>query len=200
MFDADDGSRGTLMLPNYTGGTNWEGGAADPETGYLFVGSRTVPAVAALRPDPEFTDIRYIFAGGQVPEPLDLPLIKPPWGRITAIDMNTGEHVWMVPNGRTPERIANNPALEGIDIPPTGKPARPMLLATSTVLFAGEGFGGDPILRALDKATGATLAEIELPGQTGGLPMTYMIDGKQYVVVSVVGDGQAELVALTLPD
>jgi quinoprotein glucose dehydrogenase len=200
LLNAEDGTRGTLTLPNYTGGTNWEGGAADPQSGYLFVGSRTVPAIFALRPDPDFTDIRYVFAAGQVPEPLDLPLIKPPWGRITAIDMNTGEHVWMVPNGRTPERIANNPALAGIEIPPTGKPARPMLLATRTLLFAGEGFGGDPILWALDKSTGEAVAEIALPGQTGGLPMTYMIDGKQYIVVSVVGDGQAELVALTLPD
>ncbi len=200
LLDAEDGTRGTLLLPHYGGGSNWEGGAADPETGYLFVGSRTVPAVYALRPDPDFTDIRYVFAAGQVPEPLGLPLIKPPWGRITAIDMNTGEHVWMVPNGRTPERVANNPALAGIDIPPTGKPARAMLLVTKTLLFAGEGIGGDPVLRALDKATGETIAEIELPGETSGLPMTYMIDGRQYVVVSVAGEGQAELVALALPN
>ena len=107
----------------------------------------------------------------------------------------------MVPNGRTPERIANSPALAGLDIPPTGKPVRAMLLATRTLLFAGEGYGGaDAVLRALDKATGETVAEIDLPGQTGGLPMTYMIDGKQYIVVSVASDGQAELVALTLPD
>ena len=199
VLGADDGTNGTLVLPHYGGGTNWEGGAADPETGFLYVGSRTLPAVLALRPDPEYTDIRYVFAAGQVPEPFDLPLVKPPWGRITAIDMNTGEHAWMVPNGRTPERVANNPVLEGLDIPQTGKPVRAMLLVTRTLLFAGEGTGGDPVLRALDKATGETIAEIDLPGATGGLPMTYMIDGKQYIVVSVEGNGQAELVALTLP-
>jgi len=200
LLNAEDGTRGTLLLPHYGGGTNWEGGAADPETGYLFVGSRTVPAVYALRPDPDFTDVRYVFAAGQVPEPLGLPLIKPPWGRITAIDMNTGEHVWMVPNGSTPERVASNPALAGVDIPPTGKPARAMLLVTKTLLFAGGGAGGDPVLRAIDKATGQTVVEIELPGETGGLPMTYMVDGRQYIVVSVAGNGQAELVALTLPN
>ena len=199
LREAPDGTRGTLVLPHYGGGTNWEGGAADPETGYLYVGSRTLPAVFAVRPDPEFTDIRYVFSGGQVPEPLDLPLIKPPWGRITAIDMNTGDHVWMVPNGRTPERVLNNPVLAGIDIPQTGKPVRAMLLVTRTLLFAGEGVGGDPYLRAIDKATGETVAEIELPGATSGLPMTYMIDGRQYVVFAVGGNGQSELVALTLP-
>lgn len=200
LLEADDGTRGTLVLPHYGGGANWEGGAADPETGMLYVASQTNPAVFALRPDPDFTDIRYVFASGPVPDPFGLPLVKPPWGRITAIDMNTGEHAWMVPNGATPEDVANNPALEGIEIPQTGKVSRAMLLVTKTLLFAGEGYGGDPILRALDKATGETIAEIELPGATSGKPMSYMIDGKQYLVVTVGRDQPAELVALALPD
>jgi quinoprotein glucose dehydrogenase len=74
-----------------------------------------------------------------------------------------------------------------------------MLLVTRSLLFAGEGWNGDPILRALDKATGTTIAEIELPGTVGAKPMTYMLDGKQYIVVSIGNPGSAELIALTLP-
>lgn len=200
LLEADDGTRGTLILPHYGGGANWEGGAADPETGILYVGSQTNPAVFALRPDPDFTDIRYVFASGPVPDPMGLPIVKPPWGRITAIDMNTGEHAWMVANGDTPEDVANNPALAGIEIPRTGKFSRAMLLVTRTLLFAGEGYGGDPVFRAHDKATGEILAEIELPGAVSGRPMTYMVNGRQYVVLSVGRQGPAELVALALQD
>jgi quinoprotein glucose dehydrogenase len=130
---------------------------------------------------------------------MGLPLVKPPWGRITAIDMNKGEHAWMVPNGNTPEDVANHPALAGIDIPKTGKISRATLLVTKTLLIAGEGYGGDPILRAYDKATGEILAEIELPGAVSGKPMTYMVDGRQYIVVAVGRSNPAELVALALP-
>jgi len=192
------GAQGVLMLPNYGGGTNWEGGAADPETGFVYVPSSTNPAVAAVRADPG-TDVNYTFVSGQVPEALGLPLVKPPWSRITAIDLNTGEHAWMVPNGATPEDVASNPALAGVELPPTGGFTRAMLLVTRTLLFAGEGWNGAPILRALDKATGATIAEIELPGATGAKPMTYMLDGRQYVVVSIGQPGTAEFVALALP-
>jgi quinoprotein glucose dehydrogenase len=187
------------MLPNYGGGTNWEGGAADPETGFLYVPSSTSPAVASVRED-SGTDVGYTFGAGQVPQPLGLPLVKPPWSRITAINMNTGEHAWMVPNGATPDEIANHPALAGVDLPPTGGFARAMLLVTKTLLFAGEGWNGSPVIRALDKATGATIAEVELPGATGAKPMSYMLDGRQYLVVSIGQPGPAELVALALPD
>ncbi len=201
LRNAEDGTRGTLLLPNFGGGTNWEGGAADPETGMLYVGSITNPAVFSVdEPERGSTDMRYIFTGGQVPSPMDLPIVKPPYGRITAIDMNTGEHVWMKPNGRTPPAIANHPALRGIDIGETGKPVRPALLVTRTLLFAGEGWGGDPILRAYDKATGDMVAEIELPGQAAGKPMTYMLDGKQYIVLAIGRPGPPELIALTLPN
>jgi quinoprotein glucose dehydrogenase len=125
-------------------------------------------------------------------------LIKPPWGRITAIDMNKGEHLWQIPNGPTPKEVAEHPALQGLDIPPTGRATRAVTLVTKTLLFTAEGWGGSPILRAHDKATGNVLAEIDLPGAVGGRPMTYMIDGKQYLIVSVAGDNGAEIVALTL--
>jgi glucose dehydrogenase len=198
LIEAPDGTRGALVLPHYGGGANWEGGAVDPETGMLYVGSVTNPSVFAVSPAGERSDIRYLFVNGNAPKVMGLPLVKPPWGRITAIDMNTGEHAWMIPNGDTPDDVKTNPALAGVKIPTTGKMSRAMLLVTKTLLFAGEGYGGGPVLRALDKATGATVAEIALPGPTSGLPMSYMIDGKQYIVVAVGHDIPAELVALAL--
>ena len=199
LANAADGTHGTLMLPNAVGGANWEGGAFDPETNILYVGSFTNPFILALEPPPAGSDITYISGGGgQLPWLQGLPLIKPPWGRITAIDMNKGEHLWQIPNGPTPKEIAEHPALQGLDIPPTGRATRPVTLVTKTLLFTAEGWGGAPKLRAHDKATGDVVAEIDLPGAVGGRPMTYMLDGKQYVVVSVAGSNGAEIVALTL--
>lgn len=199
LANAPDGTSGTLMLPHATGGANWEGGAFDPETNVLYVGSVTNPFVAVLTPPEQPSDIRYIAGGGaELPWLQGLPLIKPPWGRITAIDMNKGEHLWQIANGPTPKEIAEHPALRGLDIPPTGRATRPVTLVTKSLLFAAEGWGGSPVLRAHDKATGDVIAEIALPGAVGGRPMTYMIDGKQFLVVSVAGDNGAELVALTL--
>jgi quinoprotein glucose dehydrogenase len=197
---APGGTRGTIVLPSATGGANWEGGSFDPETGVLYVGSYSVASVMALEPPPEASDIRYIAGGGaELPWLSGLPLVKPPWGRITAIDMNAGEHLWQVPNGPTPNEVAENPALAGLDISPTGRATRAPTLVTKTLLFSAEGWGGSPVLRAHDKATGEVLAEVELPGAVGGLPMTYAVDGKQFIVVSVAGERGAALVALALP-
>jgi quinoprotein glucose dehydrogenase len=197
---ADDGTSGTLVLPSFTGGANWEGGTFDPETRTLYIGSYTQPSIAVLHPEPEFSNMRYIAGGGaQLPWLSGLPVVKPPYGRITAIDMNKGAIAFQIPNGPTPKDIAENAALKGIDVPPTGRATRAVLLATKTLLFAAEGWGGAPALRALDKSTGAVIAEIALPGAVGGLPMTYMVDGKQYVALSVAGERGAEIVALSLP-
>ena len=197
-----DGTLGTLMLPRETGGANWEGGAVDPETGMLYVSSVTnLSALAVTAPDPEDSDMRYWGAFGR-PRMRGIPVVKPPWGRITAIDLNTGEHVWMIPNGDTPEPIKRSLAQRGIeDVPPTGKPSRAGLLVTETLLFAGEGRSGGPFFRAIDKLTGEIVAEIELPATQGGLPMTYMHEGRQYIVFSAGGSREtpAELVALALP-
>ncbi len=199
LADAPDGTHGTLTLPSAIGGANWEGGSFDPETNVLYVGSFTNPSAMALVADPKFSDIRYISGGGaELPWLHGLPLVKPPYGRITAIDMNKGEFLWQVPNGPTPKEIAENPALKGIDLPPTGRMTRAVTLVTKTLLFTAEGWGGSPVLRAHDKATGDVLAEIPLPGGVGGLPMTYEIDGEQFIVVSVAGEHGAELVALAL--
>jgi quinoprotein glucose dehydrogenase len=199
LANAPDGTSGTLMLPHATGGANWEGGAFDPETNVLYVGSFTNPFIAVLEPPPTPSDIAYINGGGaQLPWLEGLPLIKPPWGRITAIDMNRGEHLWQVASGPTPKEVAEHPALAGLDIPPTGRATRPVTLVTKTLLFTAEGWGGAPTLHARDKATGAIVAEVALPGAVGGRPMTYLLDDKQYVIVPVAGANGAEIIALTL--
>jgi quinoprotein glucose dehydrogenase len=198
LADAPDGTVGTIRMPGTTGGANWEGGAADPETGLLYVGSMSDPGVESLRPSADTTAMRYI-ANRSSPLP-DFPVVKPPYGRITAIDLDTGDHVWMIANGDTPESIRNHEAFAGIELGRTGKPSRAGLLVTKTLLFAGEGWGGDPWFRAHDKATGEIIHEMELPGTQTGLPMTYLHDGRQYIVMTVGGPSQnAELVALALP-
>jgi len=199
---APDGTRGTLTLPGVLGGGNWEGGAYDPETGYLYVGSTTSMSLLSLTPASPGSDIRYIFGGGGPPTVQGLPLVKPPYGRITAIDMKTGQQAWMIANGDTPAAITNHAALKGVDVPRTGIVSRIGLLATKQLLFAGEGPSGASVLRAHDKGTGKALADIPLPGPQTGLPMTYVVAGKQYVVVATAGGGgrAAEIVALAVPD
>jgi glucose dehydrogenase len=200
LANAEDGTSGTLVLPSFTGGANWEGGSFDPETKVLYIGSYTQPSIAALHPEPAFSDMRYIAGGGAaLPWLNGLPVVKPPYGRITAIDMNKGEFKFQIPNGPTPKEIAENSALKGVTIPPTGRTTRAVTLVTKTLLLTAEGWGGSPTLTARDKATGDAIADIELPGPVGGLPMTYMFDGKQYIVMSVGGANGAELVALTFP-
>jgi quinoprotein glucose dehydrogenase len=114
--------------------------------------------------------------------------------------MNSGEHLWQVPNADTPESIANNPALKGVTLLRTGVPSRSGIVLTKTLLFEGEGEGGGPTLYALDKKTGAIVARIELPNTQSGVPMTYEHNGKQYIALFVSGRGKpTELVALTLP-
>jgi glucose dehydrogenase len=200
LADAADGTVGTLALPDAIGGANWEGSAIDPETGILYIPSRTNVALLSIAKD-ENSDVDFSQSYGvRVPRIRGLPLVKPPYGRVTAIDMNSGDHVFQVANADTPENIANNPALEGLDIPRTGVATRSGLLVTKTLLFVGEGVGGGPTLRALDKQSGDIIAEIDLPNAQTGVPMTYEHDGKQYLVMVVSGRGSAaEIVAYTLP-
>jgi quinoprotein glucose dehydrogenase len=206
LSNAPDGTKGTLGLPFATGGANFEGSGYDPETGLLYVPSATYIKVFALTNDPEASDIDYIDAGTNAPTVFDLLLTKPPLGRITAIDLTTGDHVWMIANGDTPKVYTDNPALEGVELPRTGKPTRAGIVVTKSLLFAGEGVGtvgdirGDPVFRAHDKQTGEILAEIELPATQSGPPSTYMLNGRQYIVMMVMdGESPAELIALALP-
>lgn len=200
LADAADGTKGTLSLPGSLGGANWEGGALDPETGLLYVGSHTLPSVLALVPGGDLSDMDYIAGPARPQLAPGVPIVKPPWGRITAIDLTSGEHAWMVPNGRTPPHVSEGLGLDPALIPQTGQTSRAGLVVTRTLLLGGEGASGDPVFRAYDKATGEVVAEIVLPAPQVGLPMTYMHRGRQYVVLSVGGNGEpAELVALALP-
>ena len=217
----DDEGRnlGTIQMPGSGGGANWQGAAFDPETQRFYVPSSYSPFVADVVPgDPAFTDLRYVkgtrlWMGG----PQGLPLFKPPYGRITAFDMRAGEILWQVPNGDGPR---DHPAIRHLSLPPLGNPGRGAPLVTKTLLFAGEGSDalvvrnriqpgqpletgpgyGEPYFRAYDKVTGAVVAELELPAATTGAPMTYMHEGKQYIVVAIGGlEAPPELVALRLP-
>ena len=139
--------------------------------------------------------------------PQGLPLIKGPYGRITAYNMNTGDIVWQVANGETYDWIKNHPALKGMNLPKMGRADEGGIVVTKTLMFAGQGCGlfrsgagGSPYFYAYDKATGDVVHTIELPGGTCGVPMTYAINGKQYIAVSVGSrTTPAEIVALSLP-
>lgn len=209
-----NGTRGTIGLPNLTGGGNWQGGAADPETGLVYIASATYPGVFAVRPcETPKTNVpamKYCMGGGGAATTIagGLPIVKPPWGRITAIDLNTGDHAWMVPNGDTPDIVKNHPLLKGVTLPKTGKPDRSGLFVTKTLLFAGEGSGlfaagpggGGPMFRAFDKRTGQIISELRLPANQSGVPMSYMAGGKQFIVVPVGAPNHpGEIVALRLP-
>jgi quinoprotein glucose dehydrogenase len=195
VFDAN-GKQGTIQMPGAGGGANWQGAAADPETGMLYIPSNTAPYLSALVHDPKRSEMNYIAHGGAIGKPMGLPLLKPPYGRITAIDLNTGDHAWMIPNGETPDDIKNNPALKGIDTSKFGGPGKAPLLVTKTLLFAG----GGTLFRAIDKKTGAVVFDMKLPANDTGGPMTYMLNGRQYIVVAVGSrETPAELIALALP-
>lgn len=219
--DGPSGVRGTIQLPGSVGGADWQSGAFDPETGILYVESITGPFTAdIIKGDPKVSNLNYVSGTrAWTAGPQNLPLFKPPYGRITAIDMNKGNHVWMVPNGEGPR---NHPLLKPLNLPWLGNPGRSAPLVTKTLLFVGE---GDPVMstlgsrlrpempaslapgaggrkfRAYDKATGATLWETELPAGTTGAPMSYMFEGKQYVLVAVGSDEPRSggFVALSLP-
>ena len=205
--DPDD-TQGTIQLPGWVGGADWNGAAIDPETQILYVPSVTAPIVVSLvAPNPDASDFNYVRgAPRSVQGPRGLPLVKPPWGRITAIDLNSGEHLWMVPNGEGPR---DHEALQGLDLPRLGAPGRPAPLLTKTLLFIGEGspsmlamprLAGGNMFRAYDKDTGEVLWETELQAGTAGAPMTYMADGKQYIVVGIgEANRPAEFIALSLP-
>jgi quinoprotein glucose dehydrogenase len=226
-----EGPLGTLMLPSNTGGTNWPGGALDPETNRLFIYSFTNVASIGLINDPERSDMNFVLGrardpkappaatggggggggggegGGGAITVQGLPLIKPPYGRITAIDLNNGTLAWQVPHGDTPDVVRNHPLLKGLDLPRTGRGnGRIGTLVTKTLVIAGEaGFattekGRGAKLRAYDKSTGKDVGDVFMPAPQTGSPMTYMHKGKQYIVVAISGAGYSgELLAFRLP-
>lgn len=218
--DGPTGNLGTIQLPGSQGGADVQGAAFDPTTNILYVPSITSPFVAdILEGNPDRTNLDFVkgtrlWIGG----PRGLPLFKPPYGRITAIDMNRGEIVWQVANGHGPR---NHPAIRHLNLGRLGRPGRPSPLATATLLFIGEGSDarnsggrvpdgmppeivtnyGEPWFRAYDKETGEVVWEHELPSGTTGAPVSYMHEGKQYVVVGIAGkEGMPpRFVAFSLP-
>lgn len=203
--NAPDGTLASIHCPGANGGANIPGGASvDPETGILYVASTKACSAPRLMPgkerDPD-ANMDWVTNGpGGVGGPQGLPLYKPPYGRITAIDLNTGEHLWWIPNGDTPERVKNHPMLEGVQLPRTGKGAHATTLVTKTLLIYGEGRGGDPLVHAVDKRTGEEIATVEIPAPTNSAPMTYMHEARQYIVFPIGGGNHpGSLVALRLP-
>ena len=232
-----EGPLAVLQVPADVGGANWPGGSFDPESNLLFIHSHTAVFLNGLVPaNPAQSDMGFVSgqaraggagaaaaAGGRAAGPgagrgagpgrggatvQGLPLVKPPYDRITAYDMNTGDMVWQKAHSSTPDDIKNHPALKGLNLPRTGQPGRTFIgvLTTKNLLIAGEGGvhtneGGRRValLRAYDKRTGADVGEVEMPARQTGSPMTYQIDGKQYIMLAVSSADGAELLAYALP-
>ena len=225
-----EGPVGTLAMATQGAATNWPGGSFDPETHILYVHSQSQVATLGLVPPPDGAapDVRFHQGtvlsgarrsggsgsatgaqGGNVNtlEVQGLPLTRPPYGRISAIDLDTGSILWQVAHGETPERVKNHPLLKGLDIPRTGRTGNVGTLVTRTLVIAGEpGFGPTPsgqrgsMLRAYDKKTGADAGAVYMPAPQSGSPMTYMLNGKQYLIVAVSGASYSgELLAFRLP-
>ena len=207
------GKKGTLQSPGTAGGASWSGAGFDPDTGMLYVPSAYSQNIIALtrsahpRADMRLVREKYTAAVG----PQGLPFFKPPYGRLTAIDLNAGDIVWQKANGPGPQ---DHPAIRHLDLPWLGQGGRAAVLVTRSLVFLGEGgntgvstlpqwYGGPggKMFRAYDKATGEIVWEIELPGGASGAPMSYMVDGRQFIVVAVGWDDMpSEWVALALPD
>jgi quinoprotein glucose dehydrogenase len=196
--DNDMGKKAALWCPGDIGGVNIDGpAAADPTTGILYVTSRKHCSSRILAPGNErdsmidaptgSTVADYVvlpgFGGARGPDGLNM--FKPPYSRITAIDMNTGDHLWWIPVGETPDQVLNHPDLQGMDIPNTGYGLRvaQMAVTPTLLIYAGNVSDGTPTLFAVDKATGETLAQVEAPAQTNYGIMTYVHEGKQYIML-----------------
>ena len=184
----------------------------DPETGIMYVsssarcgGGRVAPGAQSDDPDDPYTTGTTIVdwvrgPGDRFTGPQGLPIQKPPYSRVTAIDMNTGEHLWWIPVGETPDRIKNHQAVQGVDLGNTGGTSATISMVTGSLLLTTSGRGGAPVLHAKNKATGEHLGTVEIPSQGMYGMMTYLHGDKQYIVVQIGGSQYpSSLVALTLP-
>ncbi len=197
LAEADNGTFGTLFMPSQTGGANWPGGAVDPETGIMYIFSKSDVGRMSMSNRPDRSDMDYINLQLRTAPRLTvdgLPLIKPPYGQVVALDLNEGEKLWDAVHGETPDSIRNHPALAGLDIPRTGQAGRVGVLVTKTLVIAGDGGSytnadgeQEALLRAYDKLTGEQLGSLAMPAQQTGSPMTYAIDGVQYLAVAIAG-------------
>ena len=206
-----DGKRASALLPGGTGGANFPGASVDPETGFFYVQSQTRPSFVSLaEPEPGDSDWGLVNVHERVTGPQGLPLIKPPYRRITAIDLNTGEHAWQIPFGKGP---TDHPAIAHLELGPLGSwfddtYAEGGIIVTKTLLIsylaqkdevAADATGS--VLVALDKATGEIVGEVLVDQRLHGALMSYQHNGKQYVAAAAGGRGEdvGELVVLTLP-
>ncbi len=210
---------GTLVSPVVTGGANWQGGSLDPETNIMYIFSNSgVQSLGLVPPPAGRSDMTFVQGTARNPNAAapagrggggggggeggggltvqGLPLAKPPYATITALNLNEGTKVWQIAHGETPDNIKNHPALKGLTIPRTGRQGRIGVLTTKTLVIAGEGgFFTAPngqrgaMLRAYDKATGNEVGAVYMPAPQTGSPMTYMLNGKQYITVSIAGPG-----------
>jgi quinoprotein glucose dehydrogenase len=227
-----EGPLATLTLATAGGGSNWPGGSFDPETHIAYLASQANLTPIGLVPGAQGkSDMNYISGvarppappAGSAPAPAaaggddgggpglnvrGLPLIKPPYGQITAIDLNKGEIVWQVAHGETPDNIRNHPLLKDLNIPRTGRAGPVGTLVTKTLVVSGaKGFvttangKRGATLSAYDKATGHEVGSVYMAAPQSGTPMTYMHNGKQYIVLAISGAGYpAEIVAFRLPN
>jgi quinoprotein glucose dehydrogenase len=218
IMEKKEGPFGVINLPGYIGGINWPGGSYDPETYTVYTYSQTNPlTIGGIIPNPDRKMGAFDYVHQNMPSPpgmrigdltVDgLPIIKPPYGRITATNLADGTQTWQVAHGETPDAIRNHPALKGIKIPRTGMIGKIGPLTTKSLVICG-----DPMtytdetgrkgarLRAYDKKTGEEKGAVFLPAEQSGSPMTYMLGGKQYIVLAIGGRGfSSEFIAFKLP-
>ena len=210
---------GTLISPVVTGGANWQGGSLDPETNILYIFSNSgAQSLGLVPPEGGRSDMNFVMGAARNPNAAPaagrgaggggggeggggltvqgLPILKPPYATITALNLNEGTKVWQIAHGETPDNIKNHPALKGLNIPRTGRQGRIGVLTTKSLVIAGEGgFATQAngkrgaMLRAYDKATGKEVGAVYMDAPQTGSPMTYMINGKQYITVSIAGPG-----------
>lgn len=190
---------GTVVIPGFHGGANWSGGSFDPMTGILYVNSNNVPNIITLVEASKDSGYRYQHQGYvQFLDQEGYPAIEPPWGQLNAIDLNRGEFVWRVPLGKYHELTARG-------VPQTGTETFGGTIVTSGGLVF---IGGtkDEMFHAFDKATGELLWEAKLPAGGYATPGTYMVDGRQFVVIAAGGAGKLKtkagdaFVAFALPE
>ncbi|GMR17248.1 MAG: glucose/quinate/shikimate family membrane-bound PQQ-dependent dehydrogenase [Gammaproteobacteria bacterium] len=194
--DNDQGYRAAYWCPGDGGGTNIDGpSVADPETGILYVSTRAACTARIIVPGTErdaqieaptgrtivaFASLRYDNVRG----PDGLPLVKPPYSHITAIDMNTGEHLWQLPVGETPQRVLEHPQLRDMDIAATGSGRNAQMVVTKSLLmYTGAASDGSPRLFFVDKSSGEQLGSVEVEAPTNYGIMTYLHEGRQYVLL-----------------
>jgi quinoprotein glucose dehydrogenase len=219
-----EGTWGTLSSPTGNGGTNWPGGAYDPESHFVYVYSKREvnPLMLRANPDHKGSDMDWLAVrtqpAGETPIERDgvkpgqvtvqgLPLMKPPYGAITAIDLSKGDIVWRVAHGETPDAIRNNPALKGVTFPRTGQAGllgplvtKAMVVCGDALMTTGPSGRRGAMLRAYDKKTGEEKAAVYMPGPQVGAPMTYRLGGVQHIVLAIGGGAMpAELIAFRLP-